>query len=70
MKNNLNKTDSVILKDSIFRVGKVYSVEGRLVKINVDKQNEVFNFFVSLLVFELQPLKFGYRFFWDTLYCV
>jgi len=38
MDNNPNISDKVILKDSIFRIGKVFSVEGRLVKINVDKQ--------------------------------
>lgn len=38
MGNNLNISDQIILKDSIFRIGKVFSVEGRLVKIKVDKQ--------------------------------
>lgn len=38
MGNNLNIPDQIILKDSIFRIGKVFSVEGRTVKINVDKQ--------------------------------
>lgn len=38
MENNLNISDQIILKDSIFRIGKVFSVEGRIVKIKVDKQ--------------------------------
>lgn len=38
MPNELNISDSVILKDSIFKIGRVFSVEGRKVKINVDKQ--------------------------------
>src|SRR5258708_18088307 len=38
MVNDQNVSDSLILKDSIFRIGKVFSVEGREVKINVDKQ--------------------------------
>lgn len=38
MQNNLNISDQIILKDSIFRIGKVFSVEGRIVKIKVDKQ--------------------------------
>ncbi|THV58053.1 ATP-binding protein [Flagellimonas alvinocaridis] len=38
MGNNTTQSDQVILKDSIFRIGKVFSVEGRQVKISVDKQ--------------------------------
>src|SRR5690554_6188241 len=38
MQNDLNISDQIILKDSIFRIGKVFSVEGRIVKIKVDKQ--------------------------------
>jgi hypothetical protein len=38
MNNDFNISDKVILKDSIFRIGKVFSVEGRLVKVKVDKQ--------------------------------
>lgn len=38
MEDNLNISDQIILKDSIFRIGKVFSVEGRIVKIKVDKQ--------------------------------
>lgn len=38
MENNLNISEQIILKDSIFRIGKVFSVEGRIVKIKVDKQ--------------------------------
>jgi len=38
MEYELNIQDQVILKDSIFRIGKVFSVEGREVKISVDKQ--------------------------------
>ena len=38
MNNYLNISDQVILKDSIFRIGKVFSVEGRMIRIKVDKQ--------------------------------
>lgn len=45
-------SDQIILKDSIFRIGKVFSVEGREVKINVDKQKNA-----SHLIYKGKLLK-------------
>lgn len=37
MKTNLTITDEYIVDNSIFRIGKVFAVEGQLIKIKVDK---------------------------------
>ncbi|MFS4491840.1 ATP-binding protein [Maribacter sp. 2308TA10-17] len=38
MSKKIGVTEQTLLKDSIFRIGKVFSVEGRVIKISVDKQ--------------------------------
>ncbi|MFC4094812.1 ATP-binding protein [Euzebyella saccharophila] len=38
MSKKTGVTEQTLLKDSIFRIGKVFSVEGRVIKVSVDKQ--------------------------------